>query len=432
MRITLTIAALMLMGTISAQNTSPGDGRELYRSELIPYSTAAKADEGSELKSEYFEPIEQFTQQQGRFSAEFTRPFAWANRQVLLRVGSASAEYTVFVNGQRVGASSNGATPCEFNITKAAKEGRNQLEIVVESTSSVADLEGFRKHETISLGECAVLSQPTVRVRDLFSRAWSSDDGVMVEVGVVVKTEALNSKSARIAYDLRDTSGLSHYSGHKDVELGMRQEDTVRFVTMVPDSMLWSTENPVMNRLMLSTRIEGRLVEFIPVRVGFRVLDIDAQGAVTINSEPVELKSVEVSTQVDSAQVARFKEKGYNTLLVTAGAEAESLYNMADQMGMLVVAQAPVNTSPSGKSRKKGGNLSNDPQWREAISDRAQAEYYVAKRHPSVIAISIAEESENGIALYESYLDMKRIQDDRAVIYHDAAGEWNSDKLQLK
>ena len=38
----------------------------------------------------------------------------------------------------------------------------------------------------------------------------------------------------------------------------------------------------------------------------------------------------------------------------------------------------------------------------------------------------------NGINLYESYLNMKKSGDPRPFIYPDAAGEWNSDKLEMQ
>ena len=45
---------------------------------------------------------------------------------------------------------------------------------------------------------------------------------------------------------------------------------------------------------------------------------------------------------------------------------------------------------------------------------------------------SLATQSANGINLYESYLDMKKSGDPRPFIYPDAAGEWNSDKLEMQ
>ena len=74
--------------------------------------------------------------------------------------------------------------------------------------------------------------------------------------------------------------------------------------------------------------------------------------------------------------------------------------------------------------------MSNDPAWKAAFIERAEHAYHTAKRHPSVIAFSLAHNSANGICLYESYLHMKQQADTRPMIYRDAEGEWNSDVLK--
>ena len=88
--------------------------------------------------------------------------------------------------------------------------------------------------------------------------------------------------------------------------------------------------------------------------------------------------------------------------------------------------------SRSGDSRRKGGNPSNDPAWRGAYLERAETSYHTAKRHPSVVAFSLARRAANGICLYETYLAMKRHGDRRPFLYPEAAGEWNADTLPLQ
>ena len=84
-------------------------------------------------------------------------------------------------------------------------------------------------------------------------------------------------------------------------------------------------------------------------------------------------------------------------------------------MGMYVIPQAPIDTRSSGESRRIGGNPSNDPAWQNAYVERTEDSYHTSKRHPSVIAFSLATKSANGINLYESYLNMKKFQRDPAL-----------------
>ena len=53
---------------------------------------------------------------------------------------------------------------------------------------------------------------------------------------------------------------------------------------------------------------------------------------------------------------------------------------------------------------------------------------HTTKRHPSVVAYFLADDSANGIALYEGYLAARSIAGERPIFYDDGNGEWNSDK----
>ena len=81
-----------------------------------------------------------------------------------------------------------------------------------------------------------------------------------------------------------------------------------------------------------------------------------------------------------------------------------------------------------GTSRKRGGNPSNNPRWRAEYIERVEQMIYTTQRHPSVIAYFLADDSANGICLYEAYLAAKKISGDRPVFYEDGNGEWNSDR----
>lgn len=272
------------------------------------------------------------------------------------------------------------------------------------------------------------MSQPMMRIRDVFTRTWDSDDGAKAEVGIVVKTGALNPKTSRIYYELLTPSNEVAAVGHKDISLDMRREDTLRFITAIPRDLLWSTERPAQYTLRLKTRYEGRYLEYLDLKLGFRTLAAKA-GKLSLNGKPISLKVRKISSRITASDIDTLKKQGYNTLWPETGIVPDSFYTLCDTMGVYVIAQAPIDTRDSGESRLKGGNPSNDPAWLPFFLERTQDSYYTSKRHPSVIAFSLAEKSANGINLYESYLNLKRLEKERPVIYPDAEGEWNSDAL---
>lgn len=436
MRRVFAIAAIFSCWGLAAQPCAPSEGREQPRCEVITYPTAEQATAADGGDHRYFTRITQWARQNDTLSTPFTVPFVWANRQVLFHVGSASVPYEVLVNGRRVARNADGNTPAEFNLTRYVREGRNRLDLILTQPSDAAPLESWKEAGAApGVTDTWIMSQPTMRVRDVLTKCWPSNDGdgtAVAEVGIVVKSSALNPRTSRIYYDLLTPSGETAATGYKELTLDMRREDTLRFVTRIPAQLLWSAELPTLYTLRLKTQHEGRFGEYLELPLGFRTVATDPQGHMTINGQPVRLHAYEINPQIVSANLlARLRELGFNTLKFMPGYISPELLEMCDIQGVYVVAQAPIDSSKSGASRRKEGNPSNDPAWQAAYIERTGDSYHTTKRHPSVIAFSLASMSSNGINLYESYLNLKRYGDSRPIIYPDAAGEWNDDPLLL-
>lgn len=434
MRILLSILAIFSLCGASAQPAETSYGRELPRGAVLVYPSQQEATAADGGDNRYFTRITEWLREENRFTTPFTVPFAWANRQVLLHVGSASADYEVLVNGKPVAYDSDGEHPAEFNITRHVREGRNTLDIVLRSPSPVAPLESWKQQPAPQIGSVWLMSQPTMRVRDVLVRTWFGDeerDFATAEVGVAVKSEALNPRTSRIHYELLTPTGERAASGYEELTLDMRREDTVRFLARIPANLLWSTELPTQYTLRLKTQHEGRFVEFLEMRLGFRTIGV-RNGTLEVNGTPVALRAAEVPARVGEEGIARLREAGYNAICPEPGSVWPDLYDICDRLGIYAIVQAPVDTSRSGDSRRKGGNPSNVPEWTEFFTERIEDSYHTTKRHPSVIAFSLAKNSSNGICLYESYLKMKRFGDDRPFIYPAADGEWNSDRLTIE
>lgn len=428
------LALLMLGGTAAAQEHTPSQGLEPPRGYLASCPSREEAAAAPGQNHRYFTRIDDWSRDGNRFTTRFTVPFAWANRQVLLHLDRASADYRVRVNGRSAGYDSNGNTPAEYNLTRLVSEGSNTLEIIVSQPSATALLESWKESPEPALGAAWLTSPPTMYVRDVVvksRRNRDDDDFLTAEVGIVVKTGSLNPRTSRIAYELLTPDGATAAFGHGDLTLDMRREDTLRFLARIPDSLQWSPQHPVRYALRLKTQHEGRDLEHLALRPGFRTIDND-NGRLILNGRSATLRVREVRPDIAAEEVAALRSQGYTALQLLPGTTSESLYDACDSLGMLLIVTAPVDTRRSGLSRRVGGNPSNDPAWLGAFVERAEASYHTAKRHPSVIAFALARQSANGTNLYDTYLRMKRFDDPRPFVYFDAEGEWNSDRLTIE
>ena len=409
---------------LSAQSTA---NRDLHRTRLIPYPTANEAAEHNLAKQRYMQPITEWeTDSEGLLTGEFTYPFSWVERQIFVRVEGVGKPYEVLVNGKVAGGSTNGHAAAEFNITKVSREDKNTLAIRLLNDKSVAAIEGFEHYDSHPVAY--VLSQPRVRVRDIFYRTTVGKGGVVnVDFGAITHNQTLSAKTSRLYYEvfLNDTIRLG--GGHRDVSLGMYGVDTMRFGMPVPDSVLWSSAQPTRLSLRLKNRIAGRDVEFYDMPLALRELRYE-EGTYHINGKATNIEWLEVSPNASAEDVKGLYDLGHRALRFTAGGVTEETLAACDELGIYVAVTAPINSSHMGTSRKRGGNPSNNPRWRTEYIERVEQMIYTTQRHPSVIAYFLADDSANGICLYEAYLAAKRISGDRPIFYEDGNGEWNSDR----
>ena len=431
------LSLFSILGAAAQDYDSPATvsiGRDAARSGIIAYPSLSEALAADRVPSRTLRPIVDWqpgTSESGRtFTGEFTMPFAWIDRELFLHVASAGTSYEVTVNGQRAGYAQDGNTPADYDITRLAAEGKNRV-VVTMLASPAADVLQNASGTESALGECYVMAQPKMRVRDIVANSSpSGDGGGVLELGIVMKTHMLNPRTTRVYYELLAPDSTKVADGYEDLMLDMRREDTVRLMCVVPRSQVWSAEHPNLYTLIVRTRHEGRINEYVPFRTGFRTVASDG-GRLFVNGEPTTLHLQEIDAEPSLAELESLKRAGYNALRLPVGRLSRTLLDRCDSLGFYVIDQIPIDTRRAGLSRKVGGNPSNDPRWLDAYLDRTERHYHAVKSHPSIVAFSLARQSANGINLYESYLRLKELERSRPVIYTESGGEWNSDLLDL-
>lgn len=443
-KIILSLAAAAMFAGLSAQKphwldpTVVNIGKEPPRGDVVSHDSKDEAIRKNYHTSQYLQPLAQWTKTEKDdaivYKTSYKIPFSWIDREIFLYLGKVSTSFDVMVNGALAGYSQTGSTPSEFDITKVSQEGVNDLEIVIYREPVAMKLENSREKASPKiLGEVYVLSQPKMRVRDIFVDTRMEGTSGLMELGVIMKSHMLNVKDYKVFYELISPKGEILSEGYKDAVLNMRREDTVRFFAKIPDIMPWSHEEPRLYTLFVKTQHEGRFKEYMSFQVGFRSLDF-RDGLIYLNNSPLKITMREFTPSPDMAAMRSSMEalraEGVNTLKLKGAPPSHQFYELCDEMGIYVCNQADIDTHLSGNLRKVGGNPSNAPEWEAAYRDRVMNMYHTSKNSPSMIMFSLAEESANGYNLYESYLALKAVEKHRPVIYTDG-GEWNSDPLDF-
>jgi beta-galactosidase len=330
--------------------------------------------------------------------------------------------YTVYVNGREVGYSPSGAMSVEFNITKASKEGRNELSIMLDKSLSANKI--YESKEFV-LDGVEVFSQPTIRIRDIITRVTLNNSGEgIAEVALPIKCDALNHKEMRLHYALRLDDGTVLTEGYREMALDMRREDTIRFASVVPAKLLWDAKGRAMVRLELESRIENRIVECIVKRIGMREAELH-DGKLLINKSEVKPNLVEWEQVKSLDKVAK---GGYNGIIITLDRNSAKVIEECAERGLYVVVRAPIDTTMLGDHIRRGGNPSNDPVWNESYLWRNIHTLHSTKGNCAVIGYAIAKGKTSGINIYDTYLLMKHLAPNSLIIYEGAEGEWATDK----
>lgn len=427
-RYTLLIIILLVTTVVSAQTNLDLSARgvEPARPRLIPYNNMAVAHRGDSSQSRFVAVVEEPTRSEAGSTATITTHFAmpvtWLNRQVLLRVGYASAAYTVYVNNREVGFAPSGVMGAEFNITKASKEGRNEVSILLDKTLLANKL---YEPKELQVEHIEVFSQPTIRMRDVAVNVTLNEQGEgIAEFAVPVKCDALNRKDMRMHYALRLNDTTVVAEGYREIALDMRREDTLRFACVVPAKALWSAKTPTMLRLDMESRIDNRIAECLSCKIGLRQILL-RNGKLHINNEIVPLNLVEWEA-VKSLDEA--KKYGYNGIIITLDRNADKVIEECAERGMYVVVRTPIDTTLLGDNIKRGGNPSNEPLWNSSYLWRNTHAMHSTKGNCAIVGYAIAKGSTSGVNIYDTYLLMKSLLPNHLVIYEGAKGEWATDK----
>ena len=422
------LLALMVAHSAIAQTEYDLSSRNMEpaRARVIPYHNMATALAGNASQSRFVATIEEPSRNDNGTTATFTTHFAlpvtWLNRLVLLRVGYASSAYTVTVNGREMGFATSGVMGAEFNITKASKEGLNEVVITLDKSHLANKLYEAKE---LKVENIEIFTQPTIRIRDIVAEVRLNELGEgIAEVAIPVKCDALNRKEARMHYALRLNDTTLVAEGYREIALDMRREDTIRFACVVPTQMLWSANKPTQMRIDLESRIDNRIAECVSRKVALRHMEV-RKGKRYINNELVVPNLVEWKAVKSFDEVKKF---GYNGIIITLDKGAEQIIAEAEKLGLYVVVRTPIDTTLLGDNIRRGGNPSNDPMWNEQYLSRNLHTLHSTKEYGAVIGYAMAKGKTSGVNIYDTYLMLKSLVPNYLVIYEGAKGEWATDK----
>ena len=389
----------------------------------------------------------------GVYRCDIEIPDDWMERDIFLHIGGVKSGAYVYINGTEAGYSTDSKNPAEYRINEYVKPGKNVLTLKVFrwSVGSYLECQDFFRISGIER-DVFLWSQPKTSIRD-FRVVSTLDDTYrngIFKLAVDVRNTSNVSSVVTVAFELLDWQGASVVSSSQYATVFAGGGQTVNFETNLPNVLTWTPENPNLYRLLMTVVKDGKPVETVPFRVGFRRIEIkESEYEINnrklplfyVNGQPVKLKGVNIheSSPYTGHYVTReemirnfelMKRNNINSVRLSHYPQDRKFYELCDEYGLYVYDEANIESHGMYYDLRRGGTLGNNPEWLNHHLYRIENMFERNKNYPSVIIWSLGNEAGNGYNFYQAYLWLKDRDKDltaRPVNYERAQWEWNSD-----
>ena len=366
----------------------------------------------------------------GSYRRDFTLGKNWDGKEVFLHIGAMKSGGFVWLNGKYIGYSQGSKLPSEFNITKAAKPGKNTiaLQIFRWTDGSYLECQDFWRISGIERS-VYVYAQPKVRIVDfeVNSVLDSAYNNGILELNIDVKNHLAKEQKTQISYTIYDTNKSNIASESKSVSI--KDKGTISFKANITNVKQWSAEQPNLYTLIIELKDKkGNVLEATSRQIGFRSVEIK-NGLLLVNGQVITLKGVNtqetdpetghvMSEEMIMKDIKLWKENNINAVRLSHYPRARIFYELCDIYGLYVVDEA--NIESHGMYYGKY-SLGKNSDWEEQHADRMVRMVERDKNHPSVIIWSMGNEAGNGVNFVKGYAAIKAHDNTKRPVQYERA-----------
>lgn len=361
----------------------------------------------------------------GSYRKTIDLPADWKGQQVFLHVGSATSNLYVWVNGKFVGYSEDSKMAAEFDITKYLQPGKNLIAMQIYRWCDGSYLEDQDFWRLSGIGRDVYLyARNPQHIGDIFV---IPDLDAAYQNGTLDVTANVSKGGGLVEMDLQDRMGNS-------IEKKSVKPDgkgNLHTVFEVTDPAKWSAEEPNLYSLTLTLKNGNKVMEVIPLKVGFRKIELKKDlGQIWVNGKPVLFKGADrhemdpltgyvVSRERMIQDIRIMKENNLNAIRTCHYPDDPEWYNLCDEYGIYLVCEGNIESHGMGYGNK---TLAKVPAFEKAHLERNQRMVEAFKNHPSIIFWSLGNEAGDGPNFETCYKWVKERDHSRAVQY-ERAGE---------
>lgn len=287
----------------------------------------------------------------GWYQKKLLIPIADQGKKIYLYFEGVYNHSEVFINGKSVGKRPNGYISFSYDISPFVNFGQeNTIAVKVDHSHSTdsrwytgsgiyRDV-WFVKANPIHLEQWGVYAYPEI----------NGNQGTL-NVEVALANETSRSTAVAVIQQLIDEAGNVVAKHAKKITVAANGHLTIPMKMGVKNPKLWSLEQP--NRYILKTLVlqDGQEIDRSEIKTGFRSLKFDPDQGFALNGKWTKLKGVcihhdagvlgaEVYPEVWRRRLMTLKSLGVNAIRTSHNPQANSLYDLCDELGLMVMNEA--------------------------------------------------------------------------------------------
>ena len=321
----------------------------------------------------------------GYYRREVMIPADWKGNQVIVHFGSVSCAMYLWVNGKFVGYSEDNKLEAEFDISRYVKAGQKNLvalQVFRMADGHYLEDQDYFRYSGICRDSYMYTREKANHIEDIRVVGDLEND---YKDGVLSVNVDLKG-SGTVEFDLKDADGKS-VAQTTATAYALKKTVTMK----VANVKAWTAETPNLYKLTAILKAGGKVIEVIPVNVGFRNIEIK-NAQLLVNGQPVLIKGADrheldpdggyvISRERMLQDVLEMKKMNINAVRTCHYPDDSYWYDLCDQYGLYVTAEANLESHGMGYGEE---TLAKNPIFALAHMERNQRNVQRNFNHPSI------------------------------------------------
>ena len=362
----------------------------------------------------------------GSYRREITVPAHWKGKEIIAHFGSVTSNMYLWVNGKYVGYSEDSKMEAEFNLTPYLKPGQKNLiafQVFRWCDGTYLEDQDFFRYSGVGR-DCYLYARSKKQIADI--RITPDLDAQYQNGSLAIN---LTTKGrGEVELELFDANN------QPVVTKSLNASGNISTTMEVASPNKWTAETPYLYTLRATLKEGNKVLEVIPVKVGFRKVELK-NAQILVNGQPILIKGANrhemdpdggyvVSRERMIQDIQMMKMFNLNAVRTCHYPDNNLWYELCDQYGLYVVAEANIESHGMGYGKN---TLAKREDYKKAHLERNQRNVQRCFNHPSVIIWSLENEAVYGPNFEAAYDWVKAEDPSRAVQYEQAGTKGKTD-----